>query len=104
MTQAWRRVALDQVDLLAEEHPDDLLALDEALAKLSREDPAAGELLKLRFFSGLTLAEAAAALGMARRTADRSWAFARSWLYDELRRRDPGPDGPCGAPGPPTEH
>jgi len=100
---AWRQLPLDQVDLLAEEHPDDLLALDEALQKLSREDPACGELVRLRFFSGLTLAEAAEVLGLGRRTADRSWAFARSWLYDELRRGDPESADPGGAPGPRTE-
>jgi RNA polymerase sigma factor (TIGR02999 family) len=101
---AWRRLALDRVDLLAEEHPDDLLALDEALQKLLREDPTSGELVRLRFFSGLTLAEAAGVLGLARRTADRAWAFARSWLYDELRRGEPQSAGPGGAPDRQTEH
>jgi RNA polymerase sigma factor (TIGR02999 family) len=100
---AWRRLTLDQVDLLAEEHPDDLLALDEALQKLARENPTCGELVRLRFFSGLTLGEAADVLGLARRTADRSWAFARSWLYDELRRGDPESADPGGALGSQTE-
>ena len=83
---AWRRLRLDQLDLFAEGPPDDLLALDEALDKLAGEDPLCGQLVKLRFFAGLTLEEAASSLGIARRTADRYWAFARSWLYDELRR------------------
>jgi DNA-directed RNA polymerase specialized sigma24 family protein len=65
-----------------------LLALDDALQKLAQEDPLCGELVKLRFFAGLTQAEAARTLGVARRTADRYWAFARSWLYDQLRRAD----------------
>jgi RNA polymerase sigma factor (TIGR02999 family) len=90
---AWRRLRLDQIDLPVEEAPDDLLALDEALEKLGREDPACAELVKLRFFSGLTLEEAARALGIARRTADRSWAFARSWLYDALRQEDEAAEG-----------
>jgi RNA polymerase sigma factor (TIGR02999 family) len=80
----WRRLHLDDLDLATEQCPDDLLALDEALAKLAREDAVAAELVKLRLFTGLTLAEAAETLGIARRTADRYWAFARSWLYDAL--------------------
>jgi RNA polymerase sigma factor (TIGR02999 family) len=84
----WRRLRLDQLDLPVEEAPDDLLALDEALTRLAQEDAVCAELVKLRFFAGLTLEEAARNLGIARRTADRFWAFARSWLYDELRRGD----------------
>jgi RNA polymerase sigma factor (TIGR02999 family) len=80
----WRRLALDGLDFAALEPSEDLLALDEALAKLAQEDPACAELVKLRYFAGLTLEEAAATLGVARRTADRWWAFARSWLYDAL--------------------
>src|SRR5262249_15829772 len=90
---AWRRLRLDQIDLPVEEAPDDLLALDEALEKLGREDPACAELVKLRFFAGLTLEEAARTLGIARRTADRSWAFARSWLYDALRQQEEAAEG-----------
>jgi RNA polymerase sigma factor (TIGR02999 family) len=89
----WRRLRLDQLDLSVTEPPDDLLALDEALEKLAREDPPCAELVKLRFFAGLTLDEAAGALGIARRTADRSWAFARSWLYDALRQADEPAEG-----------
>ena len=55
---------------------------------MDQEDPLCAELVKLRFFAGLTLEEAAATLGIARRTADRYWAFARSWLYDELSKGD----------------
>jgi hypothetical protein len=72
---------------------DDLLALDEALQKLTQEDPVCAELVKLRFFGGRTLDEAAAALRLARRTADRYWAFARSWLYAELRQGDEPAEG-----------
>jgi RNA polymerase sigma factor (TIGR02999 family) len=90
---AWRRLRLDQIDLPVEEAPDDLLALDEALEKLGREDPSCAELVKLRFFAGLTLEEAAQALGIARRSADRSWAFARSWLYDAIRQAEEAEEG-----------
>src|SRR5438034_926304 len=64
----WRRLRLDQVDVPIDEPSEELLDLDEALGKLTREDPLCAELVKLRFFAGLTLEEAAAALGLARRT------------------------------------
>ena len=89
----WRRLRLDAIDLSVAEPPDDLPALDEALQKLAQEDPLCAELVKLRFFAGLTLEEAAATLGIARRTADRYWAFARSWLYDELSKGDEPGEG-----------
>ena len=86
---ARRRLDLDDIEpALEEENGDRLLALDEALRQLEVEDPLCAELVKLRFFAGLSLEEAAATLGMARRTADRYWAFARSWLYDEMSKRD----------------
>ena len=88
----WRRVSLDQADRPLDRPPDDLLDFDEALGRLAREDPASAELVKLRVYAGLSLGEAARALGLARRTADRYWAFARSWLYDDLR----GGDDPAG--------
>ena len=84
----WRRLQLDQMDIPVGDLPDDLLDLDEALQKLAQEDALCADLVKLRFFAGLTMEEAARALGIARRSADRYWAFARSWLYDELRARD----------------
>jgi RNA polymerase sigma factor (TIGR02999 family) len=80
----WRRLRLDDIDPAVEQSPDDLLALDEALTRLAEEDPVCAELVKLRLFTGLTLGEAADTLGLARRSADRYWAFARSWLYDAL--------------------
>jgi hypothetical protein len=71
-----------------------MLALDEALTKLAEEAPVCAELVKLRLFTGLSLGEAADTLGIARRTADRYWAFARSWLYDTLSQKDgPGQEG-----------
>jgi RNA polymerase sigma factor (TIGR02999 family) len=84
----WRQLRLEEIDFAIAEPPEDLIALDEALEKLAQEDAPCAELVKLRFFAGLTLEEAAASLGIARRTADRWWAFARSWLYHELRQGD----------------
>jgi len=69
--------------------PDDLLDLDDALAGLARVDSRAAALVKLRVFAGLTLDEAALALGVVRRTADRDWAFARAWLFNTLAPRAP---------------
>jgi RNA polymerase sigma factor (TIGR02999 family) len=82
----WRRLRLEHIDISLAEPPDELLDLSDALDKLAQEDPACAELVKLRFFAGLTLDEAAETLGVVRRTADRYWAFARSWLYAALRK------------------
>jgi RNA polymerase sigma factor (TIGR02999 family) len=84
----WRRLQLDHIDLSLQEPPAELLALDEALEQLTQLDPLSADLVKLRFFAGLTLEEAASALNIARRSADRYWKFARSWLYDRLRQED----------------
>jgi RNA polymerase sigma factor (TIGR02999 family) len=78
------RVDLDCAEMADEGRPDDLLALDEALSLLEREDPQSAELVKLRYFSGLTNKEAAEALGISPRTADFRWAFARAWLLDKI--------------------
>jgi RNA polymerase sigma factor (TIGR02999 family) len=77
-----RRFELDQVEATAPSQ--DLLALDEALNRLAEEDPRKAELIKLRFFAGLSVTEAAQCLGISRATADRWWAYARAWLYDRL--------------------
>ena len=79
-----RRVDLEGLAHPAAASPDDLLDLDEALDRLAAAYPQCAELVKLRFFAGLTLDEAADALGLAKRTADRQWAFARAWLADAL--------------------
>jgi RNA polymerase sigma factor (TIGR02999 family) len=75
------RVSLDEALCLAEAPNDDLLALDEALAKLGRAEPAKAELVKLHYFAGLSLEEAGRLLGISHRTAKRHWAYARAWLY-----------------------
>jgi DNA-directed RNA polymerase specialized sigma24 family protein len=64
--------------------PDDLLALNEALEKFEGEDKTKAELVKLRFFAGLTGEQAANALGISQATAERYWAYARSWLRIEV--------------------
>jgi len=78
-----QRLELDAAEALAEPI-DDLLALDEALAKLTREEPAKAELVRLRYFAGLTLEEAAACLGISPATAKRHWVVARAFLFDAL--------------------
>jgi RNA polymerase sigma factor (TIGR02999 family) len=69
--------------------PDDLIDLDDALNRLSCVDARAAELVKLRLFAGLSLDEAASALGVVRRTAERDWAFARAWLFQQLTPCEP---------------
>jgi RNA polymerase sigma factor (TIGR02999 family) len=78
------REVLLEAEFAAAETSDDLIALDEALTQLAATDAAAAELVKLRYFAGLTSAQAAEALGMSARTADRTWVYARSWLYKKL--------------------
>jgi RNA polymerase sigma factor (TIGR02999 family) len=79
-----RRVDWDAASAVAESPAEDLLALDEALERLAKVDPAKAELVKLRFFAGLTMPEAAQALGVSLTTAERHWTYARTWLYAEL--------------------
>jgi RNA polymerase sigma factor (TIGR02999 family) len=83
----WERVNLEKVDVAADASSDTLLFVNEALEKLGREDPKAAELVKLRFFGGLTLEEAGEVLGFSERTAKRLWAFARAWLFQEMRQQ-----------------
>jgi RNA polymerase sigma factor (TIGR02999 family) len=77
-------LTLNNVQLAAREPPPDLLALNEALEKLASEDSVAAELVKLRYFGGLTLPEVADVLTLSPRTADRLWAYARAWLRREI--------------------
>jgi RNA polymerase sigma factor (TIGR02999 family) len=82
------RVAIDPDEVAGPERSDDLLALDEALTKFAAVEPRIAELVSLRYFGGLTLKEAAETLGIAARTADAHWAYARAWLLAEMRRLD----------------
>jgi RNA polymerase sigma factor (TIGR02999 family) len=85
---AWRRVDLDAAHRVADLPDDDLLDLDAVLTRFAELDPTRAELVKLRFFAGLTMPEAASALGLSLATAERYWSFARAWLYAELTRGD----------------
>ncbi len=71
---------------------DDLIALDEAFARLACRHRVAALVAKLRLFAGLAPEEAAAAAGLSRRTSDRAWAFARAWLFDALNPPEPAPE------------
>ena len=75
------RVNLDEAVSCLAEPADELLSLHEALDQLAREDPVKAELVKLRYFAGLSVQEAADALGISRATADRYWSYAKVWLY-----------------------
>ena len=80
-----QRVDLDRLLVADGALDEELIAIDDALLELARRNEPCAELVKLRFFAGLTLDEAAATMGIARRTANRYWAFARAWLFDALR-------------------
>jgi RNA polymerase sigma factor (TIGR02999 family) len=79
-----KRLDVDANDLATRATPDQLLALDDALAKLTGADPAAARLVELRYFAGLTVEEAGRALGLSTATAYRHWKYARAWLHSEL--------------------
>jgi RNA polymerase sigma factor (TIGR02999 family) len=79
------RQDLDGLDIALPEIPEDVLALDEALTRLAATDKTAADLVHLRFFTALPLAEAAHMLGISPRTADRLWAYARAWLHQEIQ-------------------
>jgi RNA polymerase sigma factor (TIGR02999 family) len=84
-----RRVDLQEAVSLADSPHDDLLALDEALTRLAAREPAKAELVKLRYFAGLSIDEAADLLHISRTTAKRYWAFARAWLLAEIDDAQP---------------
>lgn len=79
-----QRVELDHVQIAAPAPDDELLAVDEALDRLARLDAGKAELVKLRYFVGMTMAEAAAALGISEPAAKRRWSLARAWLFHEI--------------------
>jgi RNA polymerase sigma factor (TIGR02999 family) len=78
------RVDLDRAEVATDLPPDRLLTLDEALDRLGRQDPVAGQLVQLTYFAGLSVEQAADALGLSRATAYRHWTFARAWLVCQL--------------------
>ena len=85
---AGRKLALDEAVVPANEPDIDLEALDEALARLEADDPEKADLVKLRYFAGLTTSQAAKILGISIATANRHWSYARSWLFQEISKGD----------------
>jgi RNA polymerase sigma factor (TIGR02999 family) len=83
------RVELELVEPLLQGPSEDLLALDEALTRLTAHDPIKAEVVKLRFFAGLTMPEIARSLDLSLATVERYWTFARTWLYAEMADEDP---------------
>jgi len=79
------RIDLDAVELALDTPPEALLELDEAIEHLGQKDRLSADLVRLRFFAGLSLGEAAKVLGLTRRQSDRHWAYARAWLFDRLQ-------------------
>ena len=84
----YQRIGLSEVAVTVNGPSVDVLAVDEALRKLEQQDPRKAELVRLRFFAGLTLAEAAKALGTSVSTADNDWAYAKTWLRLEMSEAD----------------
>ena len=82
----WQRVDLDQVNVAIQTDDDTLLLVDEALTRLEQEDPQKAELVKLRYFAGMTIPEAGKALGLSESTAKRLWTYARAFLLREIKR------------------
>ena len=83
------RVEVELAELPTRLPPDDLIALDEALARLEQLDPVKARLVTLRYFAGLTIEQAAEALGISRVTAHRYWTFARAWLHQQMAGSEP---------------
>src|SRR5882724_10816893 len=83
------RVDFAQLDLASAAEDDQLLAVNEALDKLAAQNKLEAELVKLRYFVGMTLEEAAEVLAISARTADNYWAYARAWLFRELKNHQP---------------
>jgi RNA polymerase sigma factor (TIGR02999 family) len=92
------RHELGDVQLAAPELNEEILALDEALARLTAKDPIKAQLVTLRHFAGLTIEEAAQALGISLTTANRYWAYARAWLHQEILASQPGEAGDGSSP------
>lgn len=80
----FRQVDFEKIQIATDAANDDLLAIDESLEMLAAENRECADVIKLRFFAGLSIEEAAAALGISASTAKRHWAFARAWLFDSL--------------------
>ena len=84
-----RKLTLDSIQLALDTPAEELIEIDEAISALAEQYPEETQLVKLRYFGGLSMADSAQALGISRRTADRRWAFARAWLFDRLSPNTP---------------
>jgi RNA polymerase sigma factor (TIGR02999 family) len=84
----FQRIDLEKIQLATDAPSSDLLAIDESLALLAAENPQCAEVVKLRFFAGLSIDESASALGISTSTAKRHWGYARAWLFDALGSAD----------------
>ena len=80
-------VQLDELEIAAPTNDDEILEIDEALDKLAQQNSAEADLVKLRYFVGMTLEEAAKAMNISPRTADNYWAHAKAWLFNEIRKQ-----------------
>jgi RNA polymerase sigma factor (TIGR02999 family) len=80
-----KRTDLNNVDIAADSPSTELIALDEALTKFAQEDPVKADLVKLRYYAGLTLEQASDILGLSQTTAKRHWTYARAWLYRQIK-------------------
>lgn len=83
-----KRVRLDDVDVPAPEPKEEVVQISEALEELAKEEPTVAELIKLRYFAGLTQGQTAELLGLASRTADRYWAYGKAWLHDWIQSQN----------------
>lgn len=86
------REPLEMLDLAVEDCAEDVLAVDAAIAQLESHDPRAAQVVRLRFYAGLSVDDTAAALGMSERSVKREWSFARAWLYRQLGGEAPAPE------------
>ena len=82
-----KKVSLDEVFLFSEQQADELLAVDDSLNLLEKMDPRQARVVELRFFAGLSVEEAAEALGVSPKTVKRDWSVAKAWLYADLKER-----------------
>ena len=81
-----QKIDLEDADIIIEGPSEDIVALDEALSKLALEDVVKADLVKLRYFAGLTIEQTAKILNISRATADRYWSYSRAWLFDEINK------------------
>lgn len=91
----WHRVDLDQVNVAIQTDDDTLLLVNEALTRLEQDDPQKAELVKLRYFTGMTIPEAGKALGLSESTAKRIWTYSRDFLLQEIKGLQATDEGPA---------